>query len=908
MPKTGNSTPPGILGLAACLCALTLALPGDARAQRARHLSGPSSRPAAEIAREHLRARHAEIGIEAADLEDAVERRYETRRHGTTHVHLRQRVRGIEVEGGDLGLAVDRAGRVFARWSRFVRDARRRVNTRRPVLDARQALAHAAEALSLGSAAPGAQLEPASGPARAQVLAGGTLSRDEIPARLVYQPHANDLRLAWSVVIRTLDGRHWWHARIDASSGSLLAKTDWVARESYRVVAHPNTSPDDGPRTLESTPAEATASPFGWHDTNGIAGAEFLDTQGNNVRAQEDVNANDIGGFRPSGGAGLVFDHPLDLGAAPSSYLSASVTNLFYWTNIAHDLFYGYGFDEASGNFQTNNYGRGGTGTDPLLADAQDGADIDNAQFGTPPEGSSPRMEMFLFSASTRVEVLSPAGIAGLYEAGTAQFGPTLDATGVTGLVVQALDPIDGAGPTTTDACAALTNAGAVSGNLALVDRGSCNFTVKVKNAQDAGATGVIIVNNVGDDIVTMTGTDPSIIIPSLFVGQSDGQAIAAVPGVNAALRGLPMRDGGLDASIIVHEFAHGVTNRLTGGAANVGCLDLEQSAGMGEGWSDFFALALTALPGDASSDGRGIGNYALADSPEGPGIRTLPYSTDLLVNDLTLADIVTQSGPHGVGEVWGIALWEVYWRLVQAHGFDADLYAGSGGNNLAIQLVMDALKLQICDPTFIHARDALLLADMNLTGGANECLIWSGFAKRGLGSLASVAANPDVLTATEDFSVPAQCATFCGDGSVQAGEQCDDANLIPLDGCGSGCRIENTQTFSGVAQGGSIDLVIEGVALQVTTTLGQTAAQVAAQVAAAIQADATLAGLGVGAVAVGNDVVITGSIDQVGIHDPGLLPQVPMGPLVPIALFIGLPVAGALGLRSVAARRARTQ
>ena len=117
---------------------------------------------------------------------------------------------------------------------------------------------------------------------------------------------------------------------------------------------------------------------------------------------------------------------------------------------------------------------------------------------------------------------------------------------------------------------------------------------------------------------------------------------------------------------------------------------------------------------------------------------------------------------PHGVGEIWMSMVWEMYWELVARHGFDEDLYAGSGGNNLAIQLVIDGMKLQPCFPDFVEARDAILMADMVNNGGANECEIWRAFAKRGLGvnAVAGPAPGiPGVGDETEDFTIPATCS-----------------------------------------------------------------------------------------------------------------------------------------------------
>ena len=128
--------------------------------------------------------------------------------------------------------------------------------------------------------------------------------------------------------------------------------------------------------------------------------------------------------------------------------------------------------------------------------------------------------------------VSAPAAIAGTYDIGAASFGPVLSAPGVTGSVVAGLDPADGAGPTTFDACSPLTNPGDVAGNIALVNRGTCAFTVKVKNCQDAGAIAVIVADNaVGSPPAGLGGADPTIVIPSGRVTLGDGTAIRAQLG-----------------------------------------------------------------------------------------------------------------------------------------------------------------------------------------------------------------------------------------------------------------------------------------------------------------------------------------------------------------------------------------
>ncbi|HKA89013.1 MAG TPA: PA domain-containing protein [Haliangiales bacterium] len=149
------------------------------------------------------------------------------------------------------------------------------------------------------------------------------------------------------------------------------------------------------------------------------------------------------------------------------------------------------------------------------------------------------------------LHVGAPASIAGDYVVGAATFGPQLTPTPVSGTVVAALDPADGAGPSTFDACSPLTNAAAVAGHIALVDRGSCTFVTKVKNAQNAGAIAVIVADNAaGSPPAALGGADPTIVIPSVRVTQADGAKIRAAlaGGVSASLRSDPSVRAGADA------------------------------------------------------------------------------------------------------------------------------------------------------------------------------------------------------------------------------------------------------------------------------------------------------------------------------------------------------------------------
>lgn len=116
--------------------------------------------------------------------------------------------------------------------------------------------------------------------------------------------------------------------------------------------------------------------------------------------------------------------------------------------------------------------------------------------------------------------VSAPVGIAGTYLATEAQFGPDLAATGpVTGELVYT---------TPADGCSPITNAAAVSGKIALIDRGTCEFQAKVKNAQDAGAIGVLIANNAAGAPITMGGANPLVVIPSMMTTLDVGNLLKA--------------------------------------------------------------------------------------------------------------------------------------------------------------------------------------------------------------------------------------------------------------------------------------------------------------------------------------------------------------------------------------------
>ncbi len=224
-------------------------------------------------------------------------------------------------------------------------------------------------------------------------------------------------------------------------------------------------------------------------------------------------------------------------------------------------------------------------------------------------------------------------------------------------------------------------------------------------------------------------------------------------------------RDGALDNGVVTFLYFQGVSTRLTGGPTNSGCQTNEETARVG--WSDFAAMIMTIEEGDQGTDSRPFGTWYFGQGPEGSGVREFPYSTDLAINPHTYADLPALDAPFDTGSVFAAILWEMTWKLISAHGFNPDLYQdwSTGGNNLALRLALDGLASQPCNPGFVDSRDALLQSELLLTGGANQCLLWSAFAKRGLGASADQGSSNSVADGTAAFDLPAECHLIFADG-----------------------------------------------------------------------------------------------------------------------------------------------
>lgn len=470
--------------------------------------------------------------------------------------------------------------------------------------------------------------------------------RDAATARLVWLPLSGSrLTLCWAVTLSSRARAETYQVLVDAQTGETFlrrCRTKYISDATYNVYTSdspapfspgwqtPNSAqPATNSRTLVTLSALSTnASPAGWIPDGGN------DTSGNNVAAatdRNDDNAPDLP--RPQGSPFRVFDFPLDLNSSPTNSSAAAVVQLFYWCNFMHDRLYDLGFTEAAGNFQNDNFGRGGASGDAVIADAQDGSGFNNANFNPTDDGTPPRIQMYLFS-----------------------------------------------------------------------------------------------------------GPDPD-------------------------------RDGDLDADIVLHEYTHGLSERLVGGGVGLSAL---QSGGMGEGWSDFYALSMLSEAGDDPNAAYAMGGYAtfqffgLTENYY-YGIRRYPYSTDLTKNPLTFRDIdpaqatahagvpispifpfnaADAAEVHNQGEVWCVTLWEARANLIAKLGT-------TNGNQTMLQLVTDGMKLAPANPNFLQARDAILQADEVANGGANLPELWAAFAKRGMGVNATSPASSTTAGVVESFDLP---------------------------------------------------------------------------------------------------------------------------------------------------------
>ncbi len=556
-------------------------------------LSAPQSGQPDSIARDFLADNSAMFRLNRSQILE-MKLKSEDNDQGTTFLNYEQMVDGVPVFQGQVQVAINAKGQVISIGEGLViPDAG--INTI-PRLSEGEGMQRAFQFAGRQAPASFEMMESRLAKGDRAVYRNPLgASREDIFSEMRIMRVGPRAVLAWHSYV-DVGPSEWYEILVDANTGAMLYRYNLYADVAQGTVFRENGL---GQRTLESFVGDtAINTAAGWMGTSTV-------TTGNNVEAYLDSDANNqpdaVNTADLQNGHAFSsiqdFTFPFTLGVDPRTQRAAAVTNLFYFNNIIHDFSYQLGFTEAAGNFQTNNFGRGGTGNDSVRAEAQDGSGTNNANFGTPPEGQRPRMQMFLFTRGTA---------------------------------------------------------------------------------------------DLNDD-----------------------------------------RDGDFDGDVVLHEYGHGISNRLVGGPANTSCLGGTQAGAMGEGWSDYWA---------ATFYGNGvIGEFVTNNLTR--GIRRAAYTVPADPVHDSYADLgVGGFEVHRDGEVWAAALWDLRQTL---------------GAAIADRLVLQGMKFTPCSPSFLNARDGILMADQNLNGGANRCAIWTVFARHGMGVSAQGNNGTTHVAATD---VPQDC------------------------------------------------------------------------------------------------------------------------------------------------------
>jgi len=660
------------------------------------------------------------LGLSADDLNNlAVSNSYLDKSIGVRYVYLQQTFKDIPVYN-QIQVISFRSNMPVSNAGGRIVDIEKKVNevSGIPYISAESAVI---TALAEKRFLPREMIAPLSSKDNGRKIEFGKLgiSRKNITAQMMWVPSEDksSLRLAWQIYFIPLTSSDYWLVKVDAvnnyimGSDNLTVYCNWddpkkifefgknnkhineIQKENfdeknlfdfktssakatklnnspsladnviYRVVPLPYEAPSFMPGAPSSATvnnpwvaASANATTLKWHSTD-ATGTDYNYTRGNNVWATQDRMATNTATQITSATSttplpNLSFDFIPDYTQEPTvtspPNQQFNITNLFYWNNIIHDVMYAYGFDEAGGNFQYNNLGRGGAGNDQVFADAQDGSGNNSSSFTTPADGNSGRMQMFLWTTPT------------------------------------------------------------------------------------------------------------------------------------------PDRDGDVDNGVIVHEFGHGVSDRLIGGPANVTCFNNGESCR--EGVSDYLQLMFTQNWATSNVNsglvGRGIGTYVLNQPTTGAGVRSQKYSTDMAINNQVYLAILPGAGQQQArGEYWCAAAWEMTWAIIQQTGtINPSIYyngSSTAGNIVALRLITQGMKLVPCGPGFLDMRDGILNADTLLYGGAYSCSIWEAFRKRGMGAFALQGLATSSNDQTPDFTAKSQVVVTASAPTIADGQNLTFTNTV---------------------------------------------------------------------------------------------------------------------------------
>jgi extracellular elastinolytic metalloproteinase len=507
-------------------------------------------------------------------------------------------------------------------------------------------------------------------------------------AERVAVPMSNG-KLAEGFAVTTWDAANQLRETIVDGNGAVVRSELRTASDSYNIFGE---DPDKSTQTVVAGPAPGGASPFGW-----LSGAQTtVNITGNNAHAYLDHDANN----KPDSGGTAVTDGNFLASFDPNTQPSAganqavAVQNLFYLNNLIHDTLYNAGFTAGAGNFQEDNAGLGGRDGDPVLAEAQDGSGTDNANFATPNDGRSGRMQMYLWSVPGTSEVVQNGTS---YNAPVAEFSAPLTVAGVTGPLAVA---------SVADACTAI--APVAAGTIVIADRGTCPFVDKASNIKSAGGAGVIIANNNPSAPFVMGGTLHHLPLPAVMVSHADGAALKAAAPASTTIRLVdpapPMKDGDLDTDIVWHEYGHGLTWRM------IGNMDGPVAGGIGEGMSDVLS--------EVVNDDPILGEYSVSDPT---GIRSHSYAD--YASYRTYAD-VPFTEVHDTGELYGAIGWELWTR-----------YKGAGlGQSDILSDLVQGMNFTPSQPSFEEMRSGILAGLTAFGHDSRACMVWNAFATLGVG------------------------------------------------------------------------------------------------------------------------------------------------------------------------------
>ncbi|HEX5834313.1 MAG TPA: M36 family metallopeptidase, partial [Pyrinomonadaceae bacterium] len=361
-------------------------------------LSEPRSDTADNVARNFL-ARHGSLFALPGAASQDLKLENEDNDQGTTFLSYTQTVGGLKVFEGQVQVVVNKNGEVLNVREGFLVAAPPR--KRNGAMNEANAIAKAFE--HAGRTVFPSFVETYSRASTTEMSRFANpldLNLEEVLSEQNVVSIAGESRLAWHIFAE-VGPEEWYEILLDAYTGELLLRHNLYVFEAQGTVY--TEAPDKGARQLVSFVGDTVINTAaGWMGTSTV-------TTGNNVEAYLDTNADNAPDNNNTSGLSVGhassatqnFTFPFSTTVDPRTQQAAVVTNLFYYNNVMHDFSYTLGFTETARNFQVNNFGRGGSGNDSVRAEAQDGSGTNNANFATPPDGSRPRMQQYLFTAPT---------------------------------------------------------------------------------------------------------------------------------------------------------------------------------------------------------------------------------------------------------------------------------------------------------------------------------------------------------------------------------------------------------------------------------------------------------------------------------------------------------------------------